>query len=177
MEVRGHVELEEPNHGRSACTNVFIPASNRSIVVVRSTKQDINISLTLCNLFFHRSKILSLQTIPNLKKLWLNAPITAVCIAREKQQRNRDSHTALGWMRSVNESFFFLWGGVIREWTRRASGGYREEEHRNVGKWFSRWDLICETVHPKETFSHGSTPWIQIQPATRSVLEGRMHLA
>lgn len=42
--------------------------------------------------------------------------------------------------------------------------GDREEEHRDSDKWFSRWDLICETMHPKETFSHGSSPWIQIHP-------------
>lgn len=63
------------------------------------------------------------------------------------------------------------------EWTGRASGGDREEEQGDVGKWFSRWDPICETMHPKETFSHGPTTWIQIHPATRSELEGRMHLA
>lgn len=71
-------------------------------------------------------------------------------------------------------SFFSVF---VREWTGRASGGDREEEQGDVGKWFSRWDLICETMHPKETFSHGPTPWIQIHPATRSALEGRMHLA
>lgn len=56
------------------------------------------------------------------------------------------------------------------EGTERRSRGTR-------GKRFSRWDLICETVHPKETFSHGLTPWIQIQPTSRSGLEGRTHLA
>lgn len=77
-------------------------------------------------------------------------------------------------MRSVDEFFFCVF---VREWMGRASGGDREEEQGDVGKWFSRWDLICETVHPKETFSHGPTLWIQIHSATRSELEGRMHLA
>lgn len=66
----------------------------------------------------------------------------------------------------------FVW-----DWTGGTSGGDRKEEQRDVGKRFSRWDLICETMHPKETFSHGLTPWIQIHPTTRSGLEGRTHLA
>lgn len=81
-------------------------------------------------------------------------------------------------MNEVCELIFSFFECVFeREWTGRASGGDREEERRDVGKWFSRWDPICETMHPKETFSHGPTTWIQIHPATRSEQEGQMHLA
>lgn len=89
------------------------------------------------------------------------------------------SFSALGQLLShgINEVCGWVFCVFVREWTGRASGGDREEEQGDVGKWFSRWDLICETMHPKETFSHGPTPWIQIYPTTRSALEGRMHLA
>lgn len=65
----------------------------------------------------------------------------------------------------------------VQEHSGRGSGGDREEEQRDVGEWFSRWNLICETMHPKETFSHGPTPWIQIRSTTHPAQEGRMHLA
>lgn len=78
-------------------------------------------------------------------------------------------------MNEVCELIFHFLSVFELDWTGRASGGDREEEQRDVGKWFSRWDPICETMHPKETFSHGPTTWIQIHPTTEQ--EGQMHLA
>lgn len=110
-----------------------------------------------------------------------HSPKENVCAARVCVCVCVQSCSALRQLLSPGMNEFCGWFFLcvfVREWTGRASGGDREEEQGDVGKWFSRWDLICETMHPKETFSHGPTPWIQIHPATRrSALEGRMHLA
>lgn len=58
-------------------------------------------------------------------------------------------------------------------------GGTEESGGGGVGKWFSRWDPQCETMHPKETFSHEPITWIQIPHCRhpRSQREGQTHLA
>lgn len=72
-----------------------------------------------------------------------------------------DNYTIWGWMRSVVE---FLWVCLYNSGLEEGADGTREEEPRDVGEWFSRWDLIWKTMHPKETFSHGLISWIQIHP-------------